>query len=70
MLSGQCRNGTLRKCSVMPPRSTVSFSVTARQANSWFTILSLIHISVIVYGMLASVVWGVLYWAIRPLLGG
>ena len=25
---------------------------------------------VIVYGMLASVVWGVIYWAIRPLLGG
>ena len=22
------------------------------------------------YGMLASVVWGVIYWAIRPLLGG
>ena len=25
---------------------------------------------VIVYGMLASVVWGAIYWAIRPLLGG
>ena len=25
---------------------------------------------VIVYGMLASVVWGVIYWAVRPLLGG
>ena len=25
---------------------------------------------VIVYGMLASVAWGVIYWAVRPLLGG
>ena len=25
---------------------------------------------VIVYGMLASVAWGVIYWAGRPLLGG
>ena len=25
---------------------------------------------VIVYGMLASVAWGIIYWAVRPLLGG
>lgn len=25
---------------------------------------------VIVWGMMASVVWGVVYWAIRPLMGG
>lgn len=25
---------------------------------------------VIVYGTLASVIWGVIYWAIRPLVGG